>query len=39
MFPELLQTGFALIILGFFFRMIEAYFPESPIGKALLFVY
>lgn len=39
MFPELVQTGFMIVIIGFFFRLIEAYFPESPIGKALLFVY
>lgn len=39
MFPELVQTAAMVVIIGFFFRLIEAYFPETSIGKALLFVY
>lgn len=39
MFPELALTAFQIIIIGFFFRLVEAYWPTSPIGKGLLFVY
>lgn len=39
MFPELVATAAQIVIIGFFFRVIEAYFPDSPVGKGLLFVY
>lgn len=39
MVPELAVTAFQIIIIGFFFRLIEAYWPTSFVGKGLLFVY